>query len=1083
MKQYPRIYSLSTLGLIHHQEFDYLFHPFRTDFIGESGSGKSMIADLIQLIFVGSDAFESATKATGKREPEGMVLSEGGHGKTMGYAFLNIEMEPRKYFVVGSYIETGNKNVQAFVVQQGFEKDNIVYLDNPISHKDFTLNEEIQPLDKLKDILIEKGLFCQSWSRLKKYHELLYKQNIVPINITANDRQMRDYAEILQSFSRGKLLDTQKSSSLKDFLFGKDAANKIHEGYKAAVKDMEASIGEYGSNLKEISRVTEKQAAILELKANRDERDYYQKDWIEKHLLYTNQETGKFHREIIDTITEFITAKQHYLILHELLGAEIILLESILPGLELEKKSASNKYEDSFVSYKEVERVQYWLKECSCTFEKLKEKYVENSQMRSKRTSLTNFIQVLKSQNLETVFDNIEMKDTIDSINQFLSDEITNLKIQIETKEMLRRFSNLTDPDSFAYWAIQQNRAFSLEEESVILEFQKLPRQKPANKSGDYLPSPDEFMNALQIIEKEGTGFWVNLKGVRRFVAYTPKQVFNTTDTQSIASYFSSYSDSLEQEIVKCKKAITDYSAIQKLLLNLSNPTESLSAYNNKEKITSYKLVNSLNVGEVEFDKALEAYENKFEIEQIYTEARQNLDDVQTKITEGKTMLNVYKSFQEAAPKVREGFIDLLSGADEFANIAEEINGNYGFIKNNVQLTFSQSKDKIAFIKKSQDEIQPKLSGILGLQAKIRVYQEWKEKFANAKQQYLQLYNTLPDNLTSKGYISNPEKEHNRYLVAETTYVKSYKDALQKYIPTEAYRLEEEDNLSELAKNLLPEAFHDAILSDQSEKTIIETIANYLHRINDKNRQLNNRKIQKIKDLLHEVDLAISDQENTIRRIDNFLKNETSITGGYKARLKKTTSTLFPKEWMSRFQENLEDSTNNFTAKLAEKIDLENMIITAFLDCGGYHSAQVTTQKLLDPSVYYEVEFNMESETGRINKGSTGQTYAAIALLCIARLSVMDKEEGKKQQPAIRVMPIDEAEGLGSNYDMLHNIAKAYDYQIISLSIGPVGKFKDGEQYLYMLHKNMESDAAVNYTPIAILSEVDKSKIGNDIEI
>ena len=43
MKNYPRIYSLSTLGLIHHYENDYLFHNMRTDFVGDSGSGKSML--------------------------------------------------------------------------------------------------------------------------------------------------------------------------------------------------------------------------------------------------------------------------------------------------------------------------------------------------------------------------------------------------------------------------------------------------------------------------------------------------------------------------------------------------------------------------------------------------------------------------------------------------------------------------------------------------------------------------------------------------------------------------------------------------------------------------------------------------------------------------------------------------------------------------------------------------------------------------------------------------------------------------------------------------------------------------------
>lgn len=118
----------------------------------------------------------------------------------------------------------------------------------------------------------------------------------------------------------------------------------------------------------------------------------------------------------------------------------------------------------------------------------------------------------------------------------------------------------------------------------------------------------------------------------------------------------------------------------------------------------------------------------------------------------------------------------------------------------------------------------------------------------------------------------------------------------------------------------------------------------------------------------------------------------------------------------------------------------------------------------------------MESDSGRVNKGSTGQTYAAIALLCIARLSVMSREEGKNQAKAVRVMPIDEAEGLGSNYDMLYEIAREFDYQIISMSINPVGKFNEKDQYIYMLHKNMEVDAPVNYRPVGIFCDDDIKK-------
>jgi len=85
MKNYPRIYSLSTLGLIHHYENDYLFHNMRTDFVGDSGSGKSIIADLLQLIFVGSEMFESATRTMDeKRELDGLVLRTPHKGIDIG---------------------------------------------------------------------------------------------------------------------------------------------------------------------------------------------------------------------------------------------------------------------------------------------------------------------------------------------------------------------------------------------------------------------------------------------------------------------------------------------------------------------------------------------------------------------------------------------------------------------------------------------------------------------------------------------------------------------------------------------------------------------------------------------------------------------------------------------------------------------------------------------------------------------------------------------------------------------------------------------------------------------------------------
>ena len=121
----------------------------------------------------------------------------------------------------------------------------------------------------------------------------------------------------------------------------------------------------------------------------------------------------------------------------------------------------------------------------------------------------------------------------------------------------------------------------------------------------------------------------------------------------------------------------------------------------------------------------------------------------------------------------------------------------------------------------------------------------------------------------------------------------------------------------------------------------------------------------------------------------------------------------------------------------------------------------------------------MESSlTGRTNKGSTGQTYAATALLCIARLSLVNKSSySKAPAPGIRFMPIDEAEGLGSNFDMLHDIARKFDYQIITMSINPLGRFNKGEQFIYILSNNRSAGIEVNHPPMAIFDDAGPNSI------
>ncbi len=122
------------------------------------------------------------------------------------------------------------------------------------------------------------------------------------------------------------------------------------------------------------------------------------------------------------------------------------------------------------------------------------------------------------------------------------------------------------------------------------------------------------------------------------------------------------------------------------------------------------------------------------------------------------------------------------------------------------------------------------------------------------------------------------------------------------------------------------------------------------------------------------------------------------------------------------------------------------MMIKAFQQLGG--STKIEPEDLMNPKSYFDLEFDLKLDNDEINSGSNGQTYAANALLCLARLSLIE-EKGRK---GLKIMPIDEAEGLGSNYDMLHELAKKEQYQILTMAIETAGEITNDGQYIYIMN-------------------------------
>jgi len=321
------------------------------------------------------------------------------------------------------------------------------------------------------------------------------------------------------------------------------------------------------------------------------------------------------------------------------------------------------------------------------------------------------------------------------------------------------------------------------------------------------------------------------------------------------------------------------------------------------------------------------------------------------------------------------------------------------------------------------------------------------------------------------------EELKNNYDSTKNNYDLEYNLLIRQHLKNNVGRFENTGDFQSLCEEILP----SEILNDIAilEKEVIEKIGKYLKDINLKNRRLNSRKLQKLAVIVEEVSNEVSNQRNDIRLINNFLNSsDKEITGGHIVSVEDFSEDSFSSGWMNTFTDNINkdfelglddslfESEKGISNDLEKFPSLKEKLLEAFYRSGGSKSLKPKIEELLNPKSYYSVKFSIKTSQGKKNDGSTSQAYAAIALLCIAKLSLLNKQSKNKFIESIRFMAIDEAEGLGSNFDMLYKIAQANDYQLLSLSINP-NKIDIEKQNIYLLHNSRE-DEKVNYEPIPI---------------
>jgi hypothetical protein len=196
-----------------------------------------------------------------------------------------------------------------------------------------------------------------------------------------------------------------------------------------------------------------------------------------------------------------------------------------------------------------------------------------------------------------------------------------------------------------------------------------------------------------------------------------------------------------------------------------------------------------------------------------------------------------------------------------------------------------------------------------------------------------------------------------------------------------------------------------------------------------------------------------------VQRINAFFISRR-ISGRFHCRVdfaeNKTIRIDFVEEIGARLRNAAKQGELAFDKPVAEFIE-------EFFRRAGQLKEKVPVEKLLNPKTYFDLSVRLSDQDGQEIPGSTGESYSTIALLGIARLSLVQSETRK----GIRFIILEEIGSLdNTNFNTFPTIAREYDYQIITMAPHPFRTNLADEWYAHHLIKG-KVDPNINFHPSA----------------
>lgn len=1120
-------------------------HPLRTDFTGGSGSGKSVIADLLQLIFVAKKEFwESGTDVmtTEKRTVEGVVLKQGGdQGQGyFGYSFANVEVEKGKYIIVGTHIQTNARSVFPFIIQKGhnFEAEqemNLEPCDSFLLYRDFLPGNQILPIDKMREHFEKRGFIMKQYNqRTAEFHRILYNNQILSTDFSNDDKKLKTFAQILQSFARGKGVGA-KSEDLKNFLFAND--DDQNKEYEKRKKEIEEAHEEYKRRARVYETVKLKKDRLLSLLEDKKKRDtaqyralltetgwaFQQREVIGKDLIRTQKETAHVNLQQIQLETrvnnlnmdsverelDSITGERERLETElENRKKQRDFAEKNRSGYEKAYTIAQNDYDDASAKWSKVRAAELWIKAYK-TVDLLKVEFSKQDGMLKERQKLREFVDFMTRKNITEKFETSSWSRDYRMAQAEYDGIMDQLDSEINRLEEIMPLFDKDNKDSVVQWAIRNAGKLSKEEESVLMHYKTLGTKKPGEKSdGDrYIPDPESVYKNLKPVDKDAKGFWVNMGGVMEYVSYVQKQMFNNPDT--IEKELQKYGNTIEIELKKLHADRFEQRMLRDHLMEFGFNTSVSDAWLKREELEAFVPDDSLVMSKDEFDMILDLYSNpKSNLRVQYDEAKKNWEDALQKLREADDIISnsqggllaiegqikqldttqlpekerELKNFQATRKGLEERFADWKKDVatylkeDEGEKSLEKVNKEIREIEkehgSSTKMLYNAFTQRLQDISRRQGSLEQRLIGLMEQMPAL------ENRYQDALVRYTQIIGEFkPEEVTDQV----EESLVNKLKVTVITTQKSFESNFDGILKDEKFNIDDERlkgnhkyDFQTLAEVMLPKII---VNPDRVEEDLASDIEEHLKSINQKMNEINDHKLKIINGIFSKIEEVYTEYRDRIDDMREFFRSN-KISGGHYVEINFDPSKSYPISWIRSLNKQIAAKAQNiglFKMFENEGEGADAIILKAFLEHSDGKNVKPDIRKLTNPKSYFDLSISLKTPKGEDAPGSNGQNYTMLALLCIARLSIIDSDrlsrKDRKIRKGVRFMTIDEVAGLGENFDMLYELAKNYDYQILTMTIDPIGRFEEGKQNIYTLRKNNNPEFHnINPTPLAQFS-------------